>query len=218
MATDLSRSLNPAKALIFRITHRNNLPWLLENGLYCRSAPEQDPRFITIGKQELIDKRATRKVPVPPGGFLSDYIPFYFTPSSMMLYNIVTGHGVTQQSREDIVVLVSSLPHLQQLGFPFLFTDRHAYLTNAEFSSRLEDLAEFIPWELLQAKDFGRDPEKPEKTDRYQAEALIHHHLPASALLGIGAYTDEVRAAIETQTVAHGLPLKVVTRPNWFFR
>ncbi|MCG6659473.1 DUF4433 domain-containing protein [Halomonas campisalis] len=169
-------------------------------------------------KRELIEKRTARTVPIPPGGALSDYVPFYFTPSSMMLYNIVTGHGVKQQRREDIVVLVSSLPHLQQLGVPFVFTDRHAYLANAEFSSQMEDLAEFVPWRLLQAKDFKRDLENPDKTDRYQAEALLHHHLPASALLGIGTYTDEVRVAVEAQVAAHHLPLKVVTRPNWFFR
>ncbi|QOR40094.1 DUF4433 domain-containing protein [Billgrantia diversa] len=218
MATDLSRSLNPRKALIFRITHRDNLPWLLANGLYCPSAAEQAPRFITIGKQDLIDKRATRVVPVPPGGVLSDYIPFYFTPASMMLFNIVTGHGVQQQRREDIVVMVSSLPRLEQLGLPFLFSDRHAYLANAEFSDRLEDLADFVPWGLLQAKDFKRDLENPDKTDRYQAEALIHHHLPASALLGIGTYTDEVRVAVRAQVAAQQLSLKVVTRPNWFFQ
>lgn len=218
MAIDLSRSLNPRKALIFRIMHRDNLPWLLEHGLYCRSAEEQDPNFVTIGKQELIDKRMTRLVPMPPSGVLSDYIPFYFTPASMMLYNIVTGHGVARQDREDIVVLVSALPHLEQIGIRFLFTDRHAYLANAEFSDRLEDLADFVPWDLLQAKDFKRDLENPDKTDRYQAEALVHHHLPASALLGIGTYTDEMRADIETQAMAHGLQLKAVARPNWFFR
>lgn len=217
MANDLSRSLNPRKALIFRITHCDNLPWLLANGLYCRSAEEQDPGFVTIGKQELIDKRMTREVLLPPDGMLSDYIPFYFTPASMMLYNIVTGHGVPRQDREDIVVLVSSLPHLEQLGISFLFTDRHAYLANAEFSDQLEDLADFVPWDLLQAKDFKRDLENPDKTDRYQAEALVHHHLQASALLGIGTYTDQVRDAVEAQIAAQHLQLKVVTRPNWFF-
>lgn len=218
MAKALSAILTPRKKLIFRITHRDNLAWLLKHGLYCRSAPEQDPGFMTIGKQELIDKRAKRAVPVPPGGVLSDYIPFYFTPASMMLFNIVTGHGVKQQRREDIVVLVSSLPHLQQLGLSFLFSDRHAYLANAEYSSRLEDLTDFVPWALMQDKDFKRDPENPDKTDRYQAEALVHHHLPASALLGIGTYTDEARAAVEEQVAAYHLQLDVVTRPDWFFR
>nr|WP_299242951.1 DUF4433 domain-containing protein [uncultured Halomonas sp.] len=218
MATDLSRSLNPDKALIFRITHRDNLEWLLAHGLFCRSAKEQDAKFVTIGLPELIEKRTTRVVPIPPGGLLSDYIPFYFTHASPMLLNIVTGRGVPIQHKEDIVVLVSSLFEVQRLGIPFVFTDRHAYLPLSSFSSNLEDLAEYVPWTLLQTKDFQRDKENPEKTERYQAEALIHHHLPVSALLGIGTYTDEVRAAVETQVAAHALQLKVVTRPNWFFR
>jgi hypothetical protein len=28
-------SLNPAKALIWRIVHRDNLPWILDHGLHC---------------------------------------------------------------------------------------------------------------------------------------------------------------------------------------
>lgn len=75
-----------------------------------------------------------------------------------------------------------------------------------------------LPWPLLQAQDFSRDREDPEKTERYQAEALVHRHMPASALLGIGTYTDEVRVAIEAQVATYQLPLKVVTRPNGFFR
>jgi hypothetical protein len=28
-------NLNPEKALIWRIVHRDNLPWILDNGLHC---------------------------------------------------------------------------------------------------------------------------------------------------------------------------------------
>jgi hypothetical protein len=41
-----------------------------------------DPDFRNIGNADLISKRETRQVPIPPGGMLSDYIPFYFTPWS----------------------------------------------------------------------------------------------------------------------------------------
>lgn len=33
----MSNNLNPEKALIFRIVHRDNLPWILDHGLHCRS-------------------------------------------------------------------------------------------------------------------------------------------------------------------------------------
>ncbi len=91
--------LNPEKALIFRITHRVNLTGILANGLYCRNSSRIDPNFVSIGNPDLIINRHNHPVPVPPGGTLSDYIPFYFTPLSMMLYNINTGfRGVRKRS------------------------------------------------------------------------------------------------------------------------
>ena len=74
--------LNPSNAFIFRITHIRNVPWTLANGLHCRQSDCTDPGFVTIGNPEIIVGRKTRTVPVPPGGTLSDYIPFYFTPLS----------------------------------------------------------------------------------------------------------------------------------------
>ena len=134
-----------------------------------------------------------------------------------MLLNIVTGRGVPKQPKEDIVVLVSSLPEVQQYGIPFVFTDRHASLVEARFSNQLEALADFVPWGLLRARDFSGDPEVPDKMARYMAEALVFHHMPSSALLGLGTYTDNVRTDIEAQAASLGVQLTVLTRPNWFF-
>jgi len=43
---------------------------------------------------DLIDKRSRRVVDVTPGGTLSDYVPFYFTPYSIMMLNVMTGYNV----------------------------------------------------------------------------------------------------------------------------
>ena len=94
--------LNPSNAWIFRITHIRNVSWILANGLHCRNSGRTDPEFVTIGMPDIIALRDTRTVPVPPHGTLSDYIPFYFTPKSPMLYNIVTGWGsIPQRSNSD---------------------------------------------------------------------------------------------------------------------
>ncbi len=109
--------INPNRALIFRITHIANLPWLLDHGLHCRNSAEFDPNFINIGNPDLIARRQLRHVPVPPGGTLSDYVPFYFTPYSLMLFNIKTGYGgVPRQPNDHIVILVSSLRKAAELG------------------------------------------------------------------------------------------------------
>ena len=115
MAKPFSQTLTPERALIFRITHRANLPWILENGLHCQSAAASDSNFVSIGNPELIDRRRGRPVTIPPGGTLNDYVPFYFTPYSPMLYNIRTGYaGIPQRKNEEIAVLVSSLPVLKR--------------------------------------------------------------------------------------------------------
>ena len=47
-------NLNPVKALIWRIVHRDNLPWLMDNGVHCRNSENQDPNFVNIGNEELL--------------------------------------------------------------------------------------------------------------------------------------------------------------------
>jgi hypothetical protein len=75
-----------------------------------------------------------------------------------------------------------------------------------------------IDWPLLQRRDFKRDPEDPAKFERYQAEALIHQHLPTAGLLGIVCYTELLRQRIERETQARNLDLPVYVRTGWYFR
>lgn len=49
MAYDYSASLNPQKALIWRIVHRDNIPWILDNGLHCGNSLVQAENWINIG-------------------------------------------------------------------------------------------------------------------------------------------------------------------------
>lgn len=209
--------LNPDKALIFRITHIDNVVWVLDNGLSAQSSATLDPNFRSIGSKELIVKRQRREVLVPPGGMLSDYVPFYFTPASIMLYNIYTGYGDVQRvPNEDIVIFVSSLHRMKDLGLKFVFTDRHAYLSTAEYFNELTDL-DRIDWSILQARDFKHDSEDPGKKERYQAEALIHRHLPVSALSGIVCFNEDAEARLLPELQLRRLSLKLVVKPDWYF-
>lgn len=210
-------SLNPDKALIWRITHRQNLPWIFSNGLHVGGSSIQSPDWMTIGNQELIDRRGRRPVPLPPGGMLNDYVPFYFTPFSPMLYNIHTGRGgVARVTNEDIVILVSSLHRVAELGLPYVFTDRHAYTETANYYNDLRGLGA-IDWPLLQQRNFQRDPNDPEKVERYQAEALIYRQVPVGALIGAVCYTPQIKSELDSQAEALGVQLDVHCLPKWYF-
>lgn len=217
LQSSVSKNLNPEKALIFRITHRANVRWIMANGLHCSTAIQTDPEFVPIGNSDLIGRRKVKRVPSPYGGFLSDYVPFYFTPFSPMLLNIVTGHGgITKQAKQDIVILVSSIWKLQEQGVQFVFSDRHAYLATARFSDNPADLS-WIDWPLLQARNFKRDPDDPGKMERYEAEALDRGHVPTAAFLGAYTY-NSVAAEHISAIVAHaGSAMRVIANAKMFF-
>ena len=213
----MSVNLNPEKALIFRIVHVKNVPWILDHGLHSHSSPEQDPNYLNIGNKDLIGNRAQRRVPIPPGGSLSNYVPFYFTPFSPMMLNIKTGHGgITRRNNRDIVIFVSSMHRLAELGLPFVFTNQHAYTVDAEFFSGTGDLCR-IDWKLLQSRNFKTDDADPGKSARYQAEALVHHYVPLAALHGVGCHNDEVRLRLQSMVESRRLSLSVKSTPTWYF-
>jgi hypothetical protein len=211
-------NLNPERALIFRIAHVSNVPWILEHGgLHCGNSSQQDLNYVNIGNAELIVKRSRRTVPIPPGGMLSDYVPFYFTPFSMMMFKIKTGHGgITRRDNRDIVIFVSSIHRLRELSLPFVFTNQHAYPPDTEFYDRVSDLDK-VDWALLLSRNFKTNDADPGKQLRYQAEALVHQRVPLEALLGIGCYDDTVKRGLEMQAEQLGVKMSVKTTQKWYF-
>ncbi len=217
MPGNMQSLLTPEKALIFRIVHRDNLPWILANGLHCRTSQRIDPNFVSIGNPDLINNRHYRLVPIPPGGTLSDYVPFYFTPLSVMLFNIKTGYrGIRQRPNNELIILFSSLHRVTENMGIFLFTDRHAYLASARFFSSPEQLSE-INWSILQNRDFRRDNENPEKMEQYQAEVLVHRQLPISSLLGAVCCNPRERDSARALVKLANACLPVYSQSGWYF-
>lgn len=213
----MSNSLNAEKALIFRIVHRDNVPWILENGMHCFNSVVQAPEFHTIGNPDIIERRRHREVPIEPNGTLSDYIPFYFTPFSPMMLNIKTGYaGVTRVANEEIVIFVTSLHKLVNSERSFVFTNKHAYLQDAEYYNDIIEL-KHIDWDILQNRDFKRDIDDLGKGERYQAEALVHQHLPAKEIMGIICYNTTIKDEIIQLVEGFGLNVKVEKRTGWYF-
>lgn len=208
--------IDEKKTFIFRITHIKNIPWILDNGLHC-AASRCDPNFRSIGHPELIKRRESRIFPIEPYGTLGEYIPFYFTPYSIMLYNLLSGYGgVPPIEREYLVFLVSSIWRLVEMKIRFVFTNQHAYSLTAEFFNSPDDLHR-VDWKLLQARDFRNDPEDPGKKERYQAEVLVYHHLPLAGLLGIACYNQTAYDHLTEEVYQRRLGLKVAVKQDWYF-
>ncbi len=199
------------------MVHRDNIPWILDHGLHCSNSGARDPKYVEIGNTDLIDRRADHRVKCAPSGTLSDYVPFYFTPFSPMMFNIKTGWGgVRKRVNEEMVIMASSLHLLYAKGIRFLFTDRHAYLAAAQFYSDIDHL-DRIGWDILRRRDFKNDPDDPGKKERYQAETLVHKLLPVEALSEFVCYDKNVLAGLTKAIEERGMTIKASKRTDWYF-
>ena len=90
------------------------------------------------------------------------------------------------------------------------------YGATALFSSNLAELNR-IDWAILQNRSFSRDPEDPGKVERYQAEALVHKHLPLDSLDGIVCNSELVEADLKSEIAKRGLTLTTAQKPSWYF-
>lgn len=202
---------------IFRITHVNNLPFILRNGLYCPTANIQDPDFTPIGFPTLIEYRKDRQVPVGPGGTLADYVPFYFWYRSPMLYVIHKGNDpeVIPTPQQEIVYLVSSFEALQANSCRFVFTDRHAKLEYARFFTNPSDISK-LNWELIKTDLWGRQY-GAERKEMKQAECLVLRHVPVAAIMGIAVSNEETARLVSRYLSDSGLEIPVKVKANFYF-
>jgi len=133
------------------MTHIENVPHILKQGITHKNSPNANPNYVAIGDENLIDTRATRQVNISNGNrsqsfgkvALGDFIPFYFGVRMPMLYVMQYGcNGVKKILPEDIVYLVCKLSDICQTEIKYFFSNKHAVDAFALFYdfSKIADL------------------------------------------------------------------------------
>lgn len=207
--------INADRKYCYRICNIRNLTHILEVGLCTKNHPSASSQFYPIGNPDIIGTRDTTPVRIDGYGNIGDYVPFYFTPRSIMLYNIVTGYYaplVPQLSREEIIVLRSKIAILGQ-SKRFFFTDGQANTVYSKHYTDLKDLDK-IDWESIQQSNFQKSDSDTDRPRRYQAEFLVHSHLPIESIL---VYDDSAEAVVNTNLKVAGLNIPVTVAPICFF-
>lgn len=134
-----------------------------------------------------------------------------------MLFNIRTGRVPTfLDGQEPFIYFVSTVEKVVADGHRVLFTDRHAKMKLAHFSSDLAELKS-LDWPTIQSNDFSHRPEDPERKDRKAAEFLIHRFVSLTSMLGIGVYSQKWKDDCDRILAKGGVALKVKVHPSWYF-
>ncbi|MDY7106777.1 MAG: DUF4433 domain-containing protein [Actinomycetota bacterium] len=208
----------PRRGLLFHFTHVSNLASIAASGLSSDNDPAFGP-ITDVGSQDIKRQRRSREVPLPPGGVVADYVPFYFAARSPMLGSIHTGRVRTYTGgQDDIVYLVSAIERIVEAALPFVFTDRNAVYDYARFGNSEAQIGEFVDWQLMEARMSNNTPEQPDRMERRMAEFLVHRHVPWPAFLGVAA-KDATRARAAGSALASvGVQATIRERPEWYFR
>ena len=170
---------------IYRMTQIDNVPFIVQNGLWSKLSPVQDPNFMPIGNPDIIDKRTNKTVVViPPGGVLGEYVPFYFSGHSPMLFNIATGYGVMKVPQKDIVFLVCDALEIVNAGIPYCFTDGNATKAISKFYNTLSGLHE-LDWPCIRATYWKNTEDDYDRVRKKMSEFLVKEHVPDELIRGI---------------------------------
>lgn len=152
-----------------------------------------------------------------PGGYLDEYVPFYFGRRSPMLYTISRGNVEGyEEGQNPIVYCVSTAQAAQAAGLGFVFTDGHGVMDFTDFFDDLADLDE-VDWPLMEARYWFDTDRDPDRKRRRQAEFLVYQRFPWELIEEIGTVSQSVRRTVEgiVESSQHS-PL-VDVRRAWYY-
>ena len=207
------------RRLLYHFTHVSNLASVAEEGLFSDTQIEASRRAPReVGNASVKQLRRRLVVPLPPGGCVADYVPFYFAARSPMLYIISQGDVPTYSGGQDeIVYLVTSVEKVVEGGLRFVFTDRNAALRIADYGDDLADLNDYVDWDLMEGRMWNNTDEEPDRQERRMAEFLVHGHVPWSAFIGVATRNGEKCRQAKHVLASVGAEIFVTPRPEWYF-
>lgn len=187
------------KIFLFRMTHIDNVPSILENGITHRDSVNANPDYISIGDVSLIGTRNNKSVSITNGenhgcetAILGEYIPFYFGVRMPMLYVIQKGGNFVSQaiSPSKIVYVVCKLKNLIESGLEYIFSDGHATdnFTNFYDSTKINDIDTIIDFESVKARQWSGENIPLDLKRKKQAEFLIKGDVIPGLITGFGCY------------------------------
>jgi len=194
-----------ANIKVYRMTHIENIPHLLQHGITHYKSPNANSHYITIGDITLINNRDAKQVYVnngdysmanPPSIVLGDFIPFYFGIRMPMLYVMQNGGNFVERATpaEEIVYLACPIDKIIDSGFDFYFTDGHATDNFTTFYNRekINELPTIIDWPAVQAS-YWSGQENLSLKRKKQAEFLVRGDLSPGFVTGIGCYNENAK-------------------------
>jgi hypothetical protein len=202
---------------IYHITHLSHLGSIIREDCLRCDREAQALCSVRIAHAHIKARRMRRPVPLPPGGTLGDYVPFYFAPRSPMLYAIdrgaVEGYAGGQV---EVLHLVSSVEAVAEGGLDWVFTEGHAEMGYTQFFDNLNDLDK-IDWKLMAERYWHDTDDDPDRKRRRQAEFLVHRLFPWSMVQSIGVHNHSIEELVLQEITRGQHHPEVRVERRWYY-
>lgn len=197
------------KIYLYRITHIENIPHILQNGITHKKSQNKNPNYKNIGDISLIETRSEKHVSIDNGDLnpknarttitLGDYIPFFFGVRMPMLYVTQYGGNFVERATApaDIIYLVCSVSKIISSNTCFFFTDGHAIdmLTSFYDATKINELVDIVDWNAVKSSYWGGNENLNLKRKK-QAEFLVSGDLSSDQIFGFGCYNEQVKTKL----------------------
>lgn len=214
----MSTAIDINNLRVYRIVHIQNLSHVLENGLFSKNNAPTDRHYVNIGNKEIIDERDKRTVPCFPRTVVNDYVPFYFSVRTPMLFNIHTGRVTPEIQQEDIIYLCCKFNTLATENFQWCFTDGNAAKKITQFYNNVKDIS-CLDWKSIKTKDFryNNDDGDTDRVRKKHAEFLVKDHVPPEYIKAIVVLNDVKQQKVEKVLTQLRLKFSIYVNPKGEF-
>lgn len=203
------------KIFLFRITHLENIPHILEYGITHISSANCNPGYVPLGDGSLINTRSA--FPMKNDKRLGDYIPFYFGSRMPMLYVIQKGfNGVKAVAPTNIVYCITTVESVIWSGLEYVFTDEHAVdgFTGFFSTADIDNIENLIDKVAINRK-YWTDENDLDLKRRKEAEFLVLGDIPPERVLGFAVYNEVT--GNQVQQMPHFGNRHLIIKPEYYF-
>ena len=152
------------RGLLYHFTHISNLASIAAEGLFSDAQIETSRKAPDGGRTCRCQAATTEPCGTSGAWRLRCRLrpPSTSPPDPPMLFIISKGDVPTYSGDQDeIVYLVTSTEKIVEERLHFVFTDRNAALHIADYGNDLQDLDDYVDWDLMEGRMWKNTDEEP---------------------------------------------------------
>ncbi len=175
---------------IYHFTHLDNLENIVENGLLSTNLKnELRIKHKNIANFDIQCRRANMSVKCGPGGFVHDYVPFYFCARVPMLLGVLNSKNVDQQF---IIYLAVPISVVTRDDVVFTSASANTAIPPSFFNDP-SDLSN-LTWKLIDSNKWGYSEDD---LHAKMSEVLIHRKVEISDIENVVVWNEGIRKEVE---------------------